>query len=459
LNYEKSIKLLILLGIIFFIIFLSIPESLIKKDVNEICKDCNVILITMDAARADHLSCYGYFRNTTPNIDKIASEGVRFTEAITVAPFTQGSIASIMSSKYSITNGVIAYDYALSNSEVTLAEVLKENEYITAAFVSHAPLWPELGTGFEKGFDVYKNNYSSFDITANDTTNLALDWLEKNYNKKFFFWIHYFDPHWTYKPPYPYNKLFYSNYTGNFDIYNSFDWSNESLSRNLINLTQDDINYAIALYDGEIRYTDDNIGVLLSKLNQFNITNKTIIIITADHGENLGEHGSFFNHGIGVMYENVIKVPLIIKSPTIKLKNKIISGQVQNIDIFPTILDILGISDKEELKDEQGISFLPLIKNPLDKGRVYTYGDLENVTHFIRTEKWKYIYDKGTEKLYDIQNDPYELNNLINNSLDINELKYQLFDWVNKNSRQSEIISPSLNEEIKKRMRELGYIK
>ena len=221
----------------------------------------NILLISIDTCRADHLSCYGHKKNTTPNIDSIAKTGIRFENAITPVPQTLPSHSSMLTGTTPLYHGVHDNNgYKLSHSNITLAQILKNKGFTTAAFISAFVLDSQFG--LSQGFGTYNDRFEEelnsngiVERRAEETSSLAMKWLDDHKAEPFFLFLHYFDPHMKYDPPEPFALEFSDN-----------------------------------LYAGEIAYTDHWIGKVLDKLKETGLYDSTLIIITSDHGEMLGEH-------------------------------------------------------------------------------------------------------------------------------------------------------------------------
>ncbi len=398
-------------------------------------RNFNLLIITIDTLRADHVGIYGYKKIKTKNIDFLGKNGVLFSQAFCHVPLTLPSHCSLFTGTLPIFHGVRDNGYRLPSFNLTLAEILKEKGYKTAAFVGAFPL--DSRFGLDKGFDVYDDLYGSKNIVrdlsfierkAEEVNKKAMEWLVQNQNNKFFVWIHYFDPHTPYEPPSPFKK-----------------------------------EYAGREYDGEIAYTDYIIGELLKKLNQLNLIEETLIILTSDHGEGLGDHNEK-THGIFV-YDSTLRVPLIFHSPKILPKGRTVSDQVGLIDIMPTVLDLMGF---EKNPDVQGKSFkTTLFKN---KPSPHEYCYFESVAAMmdrnwaplqgIRTEEWKYI-DAPIPELYDLKKDPEEENNIIDSNPRIaqrlrKELQKAIKDY--SSPRSSHIFQTEIDEETREKLMSLGYI-
>lgn len=440
----------------------------------------NVLFISIDALRADHLSCYGYPRNTTSNIDKLAKEGVLFTQAIAQGNWTGTSVASIITSTYGHIHGVIDWGYSLNTSSLpTLMQILKRSGYFNMAVINYCIINTVLG--IEEEFDLF---ITIEDKNADEVTKRAMELLKDRKDRKFFLWLHYLDPHGPYRPPFFYNKIYLNDefYKGDrhAPIINDEYFGRGGIPEHISKDNITDVDYYISQYDGEIKFTDEQIGILLKELKRLNLDRNTLIIITADHGEFLGEHNIYFCHARS-LYDELIKVPLIISCDSLIPKGKIIDNQVQLIDIGPTILDILGI-DKN--KTMQGISLLPTIL----RGRyptIYAFSSTP-FKSMVRTEQWKLIYtdykrarNKVREKeilsladkfflenatyieyeLYNLKEDPEELSNLVGVEKQKFEfLKQKLDNWIGQTPSKMPRITQPFKEETKEKLRSLGYI-
>jgi len=303
----------------------------------------NIILITLDTTRADHLSFYGYHRQTSPNLAELVEESVVYTNAIAPSSWTLPSHASLFTGKFTSSHGA-QYDpggplrisdaisgpkmwqnyraRGLAQNEVTLAGILKEAGYSTGAVVGGP--WMKKIFGLNKGFDFYDdreiNNVNG--RLARQISASALQWIDKLQGKDFFLFLNYFDPHIPYNPP--------------------EGFASEFLPKNTdLRGREPTIEELIALYDGEILYMDHYIGRLLHELKADNLYDETMIIVTADHGELFGEHGKF-GHG-DHLYQEEIHVPLFIKYPGAEVSANRTDVQIQLNDIMAIILERLGI--------------------------------------------------------------------------------------------------------------------
>ncbi len=411
----------------------------------------NVLLLTLDACRPDHFGCYGYGRNTTPTLDKLAGEGVFFTQAFSQSAWTTPGILSLFTSLYPPTHAVDVRDRTLSEGVPTLPKALKETGY--AVPVLHRLV--DIPNYWNLGFDTA--NKEQFQGNEGDD---LLKLLEAYKDKKFFIWYHYHGLHLPYNPLAPYDTMFQKEVAGasspGQDSEAVLAVKNKVVIKSgSLHFNPEDKDPVIALYDGQLRQMDDFVGLLLEKMKQWNIFNNTLIVITADHGEELLEHG-FVGHAStslnAKLYEEIIHIPLILWWPG-KLKHTVIDNLAQQVDVMPTILELLGLPVPQGL---QGTSLLPFIKGNAAGGSrpvfcetvLGGYQSTEEMKKIrlrcIRTKRWKLIYtntptqtlngkEAGGEQyeLYDLEADPKEERNVMEqHPSTARELKKALFRWM-----------------------------
>ena len=398
----------------------------------------NVILITLDTLRSDRLSCYGSDLVDTPNIDAFAAEGVRFANAASTVPFTLPAHASIMTGLYPPGHGVREnVGYVLDERLPTLAELLGRGGWATAAFVSAFVLDGRWGIG--RGFEHY---FDDFDLREMETPNLgsvqrdgaetlaaAVRWLdERPDNRPLFLWLHLYDPHEPYAPPEP----FKAQYPGR-------------------------------PYDAEVAYTDSLVGDFRRALDEHDLLDESLVIVTSDHGEGLGDHGETF-HGFYV-YDTTIHAALVVRQPHAEHAGGVVDRAVSHVDLLPTILDAVGLPAPDEL---HGRSLLPLIegRDGLRDRPVYSES-LYPLLHYgwaplrsLRTGTLKLI-DAPRPELYDLAVDPKEDRNLHDARPDRAD---ELADGLAELRRQIESGAPALDsrpemdERTLAQLRALGYI-
>jgi arylsulfatase A-like enzyme/Tfp pilus assembly protein PilF len=403
-------------------------------------KKPNVILMTLDTTRADHLACYGYPNIRTPNLDGIARRGVLFEQAATATPLTLPAHCTIMTGMYPTYHGVrINGNTALSDEQTTIAEVLKAQGYQTGAFIGAFVLdgrW-----GLKQGFDHYDDQfdlkkYKHLDLgeiqrPGNLVTDAALAWLEDRKSAPFFAWIHYYDPHTPYAPPEPY----------------ATEYGGRGLA---------------ALYDGEIAFMDEQIGRCLAWLEKNGLSEKTILVLIGDHGEGLGNHGEA-SHGYFI-YDYALHVPFLIAAPFPELQGERISSQVSSEDVFPTLLELAGV--KTALK-VQGRSLARMMFDPRRKDEHPAYSESMTANlqfgwgalRSLRTTQYKYI-DAPKAELYDLTQDPRELSNILPQFPEVgSRMKSELDKLVTETSAGAPVPqAANLDKETLERLSALGYV-
>jgi arylsulfatase A-like enzyme len=389
----------------------------------------SIVLITIDTLRADHLGCYGYRRPVSPRIDALALQSTLFEQARTTLPRTTQSISSILTGRLPKSHGARGIFAHLSESNTTLAEILKGAGFETAAFVSNTFLHPR--QGFAQGFAIYDNPEDRWaGDSASAVTSAAAHWLDaRRGDTPFFLWVHYVDPHWLYAPPPPWDTAFGPGFDGLLPLYHDLESGRVSQGQfifgNVVDAAQE--GRLISLYDGEIGSTDSAVGALLDRLAA--IDGPLLTILTADHGEALGEHGYHNGHG-EYLYEDGLHVPLIVRYPGMVGAGVRERGAALNIDVAPTILALAGVTGME------GVEGHPLLTPGRDgslaraaEGRRVTWAEsdyqlihAENPRYYIPGPRgrWNAVSDgryklihiprPGGEflELYDLDADPGE---------------------------------------------------
>jgi arylsulfatase A-like enzyme/tetratricopeptide (TPR) repeat protein len=350
----------------------------------------NIILVTLDTTRADHLACYGYPNVRTPTLDALAGRGVLFEQCATASPLTLPSHSTIMTGMYPTYHGVrINGNAALSDEQTTLAEVLTAKGYSCGAFIGGFVLdgrW-----GLKQGFQHYDDQfdlkkYRTLDMGAvqrpgNEVVDASLAWLEGQKDKPFFAWVHLYDPHAPYEPPEPFLSEYRQKGKG-----------------------------LVSLYDGEIAFMDSQIGRLVEWLGKSGLGSNTLVVLVGDHGEDLQSHGEG-THGFFI-YDSVAHVPFLVVPPFKELRGVRVRSQVRTADLFPTVLEFVGIESPVKV---HGRSLLPRMFDPETDDRSFAYG--ESLTpsilygwsplYFLRTTRFKFI-DAPRPEFYSIAQDPGE---------------------------------------------------
>ena len=394
----------------------------------------NVVVITIDTLRADHVGCYGYKAAETPNLDQLAAEGARFERAFTPVPITLPSHAAIFTGTYPMYSGM--HDFSGNNlnpQQPTMASLLKQEGYATGAVLGSAVL--DSRFGLNQGFDFY---YDHFDFSRLDEANLdemerpgnvvadeALKWLKGHAQKKFFLWMHLYDPHHPYTPPAPYSERHKSQ-----------------------------------PYDGEIAFADEQVGRVVRFLKDQGLYQRTLIIVTGDHGEGLGEHGEK-THGFFI-YDSTLHVPLILKLPVVrKARPATVSKDVSTVDLLPTVLEALHLGVPAQV---QGRSLLPLLTGRENGESLYSESFLPRL-HFnwselrgLQAGQYHFI-DGPKPELYDLESDPGELKNLYAEKPAVAaELRGRLASLIQKYTPAQELAQKTgLDPQLAERLKSLGY--
>src|SRR4051794_15330560 len=350
--------------------------------------DLNLLLITLDTTRADRIHAYGFDEVETPNLDRLAREGVLFEQAVSAAPLTLPAHSSIFTGKFPPAHGVRDNGgFFLDERETTIAERLQARGFTTGGFVGAYVLDHKWGVaqGFQTYFDDFDlSKYQSLslgsvDRPGNEVADKALAWLDTVAATRFFGWVHFYDAHSPYTPPEP----FKSRYDGR-------------------------------PYIGEIAFVDSQVGRLLAYLDGHDLARKTVVVVMGDHGESLGEHGES-THGFFV-YQSTMHVPLLIRTPFDSMTGRRVSDTVRSVDILPTALELLGIRIADRL---EGTSLVPLMTGAKKELGLAAYSEaIYPRFHFgwsdlraLTSGRYKYVAAPRPE-LYDLQQDPRESKNI-----------------------------------------------
>lgn len=425
-------------------------------------KSVNVIFIVVDSLRPDHLGSYGYKRNTSPHIDNWSREGIRFTQAIAAGGRSIESVPSLLTGASPLTHQIRDWIDLREPSVKTLAWELTRRGYQCALWSNHAPIEDlDIRLGFHEIHIISSDKSDQPLINDSQFTSEVIDWLESSRDRLFFLYIHYSGLHVPYRPPEPYKSMFANDKlrekgesaplsSFESEIYDGRGVIPYAVAEN--NIT--DPNYYISQYDGTISYVDTQIGRLVDSIKELHLDKNTLIVLTADHAEMLGEHNIYFNH-YGI-YEENIRVPLIISFPEMLPKAEVISRQVSLLDIAPTVLEIAGLHQPHYMQGESLLSFL----RPFRIYRKNYVFSCSSGTVALRTEKWKLIDNGDYYELYHLGTDPQEQYNVVGEKLrEFKHLRHVLEDWKKKtNASLRAKKGPPLTIEKKKRLRSLGYV-
>lgn len=434
-------------------------------------KTPNILLIVIDTLGAKHVGCYNPALRHTPRIDALAAQGVRFERFYATSSWTKPTIASIFTSRMPALHGVIGPKKRLGKELNTAAELLEQAGYSTMGVVSHFFLGGN--SGFEQGFHEYDQvndrKRIHHTITSNLVSDRAIDWLTKAAQsgsaKPFFMFLHYFDPHFRYQHHPDYDLT--TGYQGSLKP----NMSMKALLARLPRFTSEDWGYLVGLYHEEIAFTDAQIGRVFDHIETLGLKNNTLVLLTADHGEEFGEHRSLGH--TRTLYDELIHVPLIISWPG-QIMPGISRVLALQLDLLPTMLSLAALAHTEEAW--QGISLKPylLSRSKKEKDRdVYaevSYASLKNKIDpnmiSVRSGRYKAIYDRNTRhwQLFDIEADPGEIVNLARKQPSVlKALQGKLSELerlhaVVREAPQSVDSEIDMSPEEVKRLKSLGYM-
>ncbi len=468
----------------------------------------NVMMIVLDTARADRFSAYGYERLTTPEIDQIASEGMLFEQAISSGVYTLPGHASIFTGAPSSVHGANTPILHLDSSMTTLAEILSRNGYMTGGFSNNQ--WVGGYSGLPQGFLLYEEHwrftgfkplhlilniwrqmkaYGRRDVVAGGaayTLPRVLDWIETiratggpdDIPRPFFVFINLMETHF----PVLYRPDFTDLFMGPEDTVRDLLRTNQDFFRVVRDpsyMSPEDYRRYGILYDGELRFADHHIGKFVRELKHRGLLDETLLIITSDHGEAIGDHG-IFGHRQSV-YDELTRVPLVLRHPRIQTPGRRVAGRVQTYDIFRTVLDFVGVEEPlpsdaalsrnlfeeppkhrrivaEEESAEWAVRFAPKLAQQIDLSRV------RKRYKAIHKGNFKYIWGtEGVRELYDLAKDPKEKKNLASELPDeVERLSRELALWLEQlpanRTEKAEQRRLKIDDETERRLRSLGYI-
>jgi arylsulfatase A-like enzyme len=435
----------------------------------------DILLVSIDSLRADHLGCYGYARNTSPTIDRLASEGVRFETAVSTTSWTLPAHAALFTGLYDPAHGTTDVYYRLAPGYHTLAEHLRAAGWTTVGLYAGPLLHPSfaLDQGFEHWISCMSepasaisdvdpatifaaNEASHADVTGPRTLEAARAILEDASEEPLFLFVHLWDPHYDYIPPAPYDSLFDPEYEGALDVrqYAHNDAIHSGMDR-------EDLEHVIALYDGEIRFTDDTLLELLRMINVARSGRQRLTIVTADHGEEFFEHGRKGHQQ--TLFEESIRVPLLFHWLGQLPAGRVVSRQVSLVDIAPTILSLLSV---EPMPATQGIDLSPALGGGVvpDRGLHAQLAVGNTRIDAVRTSRLKLLRSNGLLAHLDLESDPRELDLLPGPPPDDQQAVQRLEQILHRSALLKarfgdDSATRRLDPEVEQRLRALGYIR
>ncbi len=401
-----------------------------------------VLVVSIDTLRRDHVSLYGYPRRTTPGLEALASESVVFDDAVSTSSWTLPAHASLLTSTYPSVHGAVNLNVGLSPAWPSVATLLQEAEFTTQALVTHVYL-PE--------------------TRAEEVTNRAIRFLRAMGDREFFLFVHYYDPHWHYDPPAPYDETFDPSYDGDAS---GVWWDFKEHDRDSIDPR--DLHHIEALYDGEILYTDRHVERLMRSMKELDIFDKVLIVVTSDHGEEFLEHGSWEHQK--TLYEEQLRVPLIIKFPGGEGAGRRVKEQVSLLDVAPTIADVMELPVPASFR---GVSLRgELVENrELWSETEHTIDGTHKLSLRRGASSGKAIFRVGGDddgevdvlnvELFDLGEDPSELEALTDDEMR-QRVEERLRDYLASVAAAREGIAETPNVDLdpqeRERLRTLGYI-
>jgi arylsulfatase A-like enzyme len=407
-----------------------------------------VVLVSIDTLRRDHVGAYGYGKPTTPRLDALARWGLLAQDAVSVSSWTLPSHLSLLTSVEPGAHGGTDLHHGFNHSVPTLPALLQKAGFATRAVTSH--LYVSAVYGLDDGFDHLDFRQ---DRKATDVANRAIDLLDRIGDRPFFLFLHFYDPHWHYDPPEATRKLFEGDYRGSL----TGNWSDFSKRSSL---SEADLAHLLALYDGEIRYTDDELGRVLDHLKARGLDRSTLLVAASDHGEEFLEHGSWEHQK--TLYEEVVRVPLIVNGPGVAPRRE--PAQTSLLDVAPTVLAWLGLPAQVT---HRGTSLL----SPLAEREAY--GETDHTTDgthklFLRAGagRWKTILSvpregpgPAREEWYDLAADPGEKRSQAPSASVAEPIRQRALErWRGSRSHGGPAPAVSLTPEQREKLRALGYV-
>lgn len=415
-----------------------------------------VIIFDLDTLRADRLGCYGNLRATSPVMDSLAEEGVLFEWAFSQAPTTPPSQASILTSLYPSSHGVKGKKDRLAQEITTLAEVFAAHGFATGAFVD--------GGYMNRGFGILQGFQTKVDRRGGlaEIGPKALQWMRDHAAEDFLLLIHTYDVHTPYDPPEPWRSLFLEGLAPPTPGFEPTALAMETIRQSArsdrpLTLPENDVAYALALYDAGIRYVDDWIGKFVSELQELGLYDRSTLVVISDHGEEFQEHGSVLHEKL---YSTVTRVPLIIRSP-MALGGSRIQDVVETIDLMPTLLELVGASAPEE---SQGRSLAALLSgSELEPKVAFSESRFFGRQRAVTGPDQRMIFsqESGRIELYRYRQDLDEQEDLATSDPDaVSGFKRQLSDW--QDWMESTEVATSeygeLDPAVEEQLRALGYL-
>ncbi|NUP95160.1 MAG: sulfatase-like hydrolase/transferase [Planctomycetaceae bacterium] len=442
---------------------------------NRPLKRPNIVLVTIDTLRADHLGCYGFYRDTTPRIDAFSKDALVFEQAYATMATTLPSHASMLTSRYPIEHGITANlmhggkPFGWAGGMLSFAQVAKDAGYATAGFVSAAPL--KVPSGIGAGFETWSEPKAA-ERKAGETLGDALPWIEQHAKEPFFLWIHFYDPHWPHRAPEPFDGMF----DGLDDTAKKEAWIAErgipERATRSNGKKDTETRWALDNYCEEVRYADDQFGRVIDALKAKGLYDKSVVVLTADHGEGLNQH-DWTAHGL--VWDEQLRVPLLMRFPAAA---QVAPGRtdklVSLIDLMPTVLGRVQPLETKKwrafFENATGVDALapdfkerPVFAQRTGRELATTDDGEPGEMYAITAREWKFIHEPTVaERLFDRAKDPFELRDI--SKQDPNSTAARLRDIERMMAEQRYRLSKlgpagagEMDPELQRQMNELGY--
>jgi len=440
---------------------ISAPHEARADPLRKSVSAANVLLVVLDAARAQSFGAYGYPRDTTPEIDRLASEGVVFERVYTPAVYTLGAMSSLWTSQHPDRHhSEVSFSARLPKDRLTLAELLSAQGIHTAGFVANAVAGSLFG--FDRGFAEFHEVFRTLGSRGDVFQKLLPPWLKQNRARRFFAYVHFREPHFPYDPEPPFDTRFGPD--GPIPKAARRDSRFfQDVNQGRRPFSQEEREHLVRLYDGNLAYADQQVGALVRALAAEGLLERTVVIVGADHGEELLEHG-WIGHNVHVFMPSV-RVPLIVRFPKGSGPARLrVSALADLLDVAPTVADVFGVRGKGGSDREfQGRSLLPVLFGAPGKPAVLSRSVWDRPRYALRDERFKFFFDTrtGEERLHDLEADPGETRDVAEEEpLRAAYYRQALHSWTLRLARRAPPGSDEaqLSREQCENLKALGYI-
>ena len=420
----------------------------------------NLLFVIFDAARARQVGAYGYSQPTTPEIDRIAREGVQFQQAFTPAVHTLGAMSSVWTSQHPDRNhSEVSFSSRLPRDKLTLAEVLSGQGIHTAGFVANAVAGAAFG--FDRGFTEFEETFRDHGSGAGGFRQVLPGFFERNKGRRFFAYVHFREPHFPYDPEPPFDTKFGLEGPIPKAARADMGWIVD-VNQGRRTLTPEETAHLVRLYDGNLAFADQELGALRRNLEELGLWERTVVVIAADHGEQLYEHG-WIGHNTQ-LFDDSMRVPLVVRFPAGKGPSGVkLDALVDLLDVAPTIADVFGALGKGGSDREfRGRSLLPVIAGAPGNAAVLSRTVWDRPRYGLRDARYKFVFDtrSGEEQLYDLEKDPGEMRSRATEEpVRASYYRQALYEWMARLRERGEAEpEAALSKEQRDNLCALGYL-